>query len=403
MSSFLPSLSLLLILFLASLLAPAAARFPAHSSGAPLCTPAEARRFGDAFEKSKWAHGHTGTSCPSWFWLDLYDKLYPPKDDGGVFVDVGCNVGYSSARLFASYRPELEFTPEKVYSFGTQLAAFGIPQDQTCGACEDCKDAPSPLHPRPNMVVHCLEGSKNHFARLLLMRAALMGDTPRRWHLHNVAVSDTARGFVHFPAEGCGELCSVDKRDQQGETSLGYDDTVVTTLDSLFLAPPPPAGDDETPAPHPRVALLKIDVEGHEPAVLRGARHSLRLGVYDIFTFEYGTVGLWAHTNLSATIVSPKSDVGAAPYACFLDAKEHVLPFSGECMDPRYDEKTWANMVCVKRSLTKLVDALMENARAFANATLGAQEDDRRVGRRQGGSRVRGGSPPLLSTLDRWT
>ena len=70
------------------------------------------------------------------------------------------------------------------------------------------------------MQVHCFEPSKHHFLRLLALRSQFMQGVKRRWHLHNVAMSSEPMGMVSFPAEGCSELCSLAKREKQGETEV---------------------------------------------------------------------------------------------------------------------------------------------------------------------------------------
>ena len=48
----------------------------------------------------------------------------------------------------------------------------------------------------------------------------------------------------------------------------------------------------------PAIDLLKIDVEGHELAVLRGAAKSMQHGLIKLVQFEFGGCNLETHTNL---------------------------------------------------------------------------------------------------------
>ena len=303
--------------------------------------------MGDAFEA--WLPT-SGTNCPSWFWLAEYDRLYPYVD--GVVLDVGCNVGYSSAKLLRMYATEYGFGPSEVFTYGRDLAVDGLPADQTCGACNDCKedDALTGIA-RPGLVIHCFEPSKNHFQRLLAIRSKFMAGRPRRWQLHNVAISNTANGMLDFPAEGCGELCAVSQRDAQGLSAVGRDRTLTTDVDSVVRS-----------FPHgTRFMMLKIDTEGHDVHALTGAGHSIKRGVFDIITFEYGTIGDWADASLSSVVSIEGAILEGGHYACFYDGKTRVFPMSDGCFDERMDAKSWSNKVCVNRRLEGLLEYMFNS------------------------------------------
>lgn len=279
----------------------------------------------------------TGSNCPSWFWL--YDYM---EEASGPFVavDVGCNRGFTSAKLFGTMAPELGVTPETAYAFGS-VAFSGIewlPRDYGCGACGDCTERPRPAGARP-VTVHCVEASDNHYARLVATKNALMrdGNGSHAWHLHRIAMTDAPRTAVRFKDDGCGELCAIGL---PGATSVVLAMNVDALVESLNVR---------------RAALLKVDTEGNDPAVLAGARQSLKDGVFDMVTFEHHEVGLWSSTQLLDVVTS----LAKHEYACFYDGKDQLFRLTG-CYNARWNEKRWTNVVCVHARMKRTTAAMLE-------------------------------------------
>ena len=119
-------------------------------------------------------------------------------------------------------------------------------------------------------------------------------------------------------------------------------------------------------SPPPRMVLLKIDdTEGHDAAVLQGAADAIRHGVFDIITFEYGTTGGWANTNLSSVVARPGGLLAeSAPYFCFYDGQGSAMPMSAGCFVDEMDVKgRWSNNVCFHAvRLAALVELLFREA-----------------------------------------
>ena len=313
------------------------------ASAALRCDYAERNAVRRVFKEWK------GSNCPSWFWLKHYNLLYPPEaGEQGFVMDVGCNLGYSSAKLFRTFMPEWGFGPRDVFEFNSAIHLEGLPQDATCGACNDCREDDAHIfgeHPWPRLDVHCFEPSKNNFLRLLATRAKFASRFGRRWHLHNVAM-DSRPGLVKFPAEECGELCSLD---EGGNTILGHEQTLAVSVDSFV-------GQMKNTAS--RGVLLKIDTEGHDPSVLRGAEQTIRDGVFDMITFEHHGIGDWAKTNLSTVV----RNLGRSNYFCFYDGDTKSLPMSGGCFAESMNAKAWSNMVCFHKRLDELIGKIFASS-----------------------------------------
>ena len=91
------------------------------------------------------------------------------------------------------------------------------------------------------------------------------------------------------------------------------------------------------------VDILKIDTEGFDPAVIRGAWRSLSLGRVSILYFEYHQLGLWATTNLEDVA----RDLAQMHFACYLDGQPTLTRLDAGCWDPYLEFKNWSNVVCV--------------------------------------------------------
>ena len=98
------------------------------------------------------------------------------------------------------------------------------------------------------------------------------------------------------------------------------------------------------------IAILKIDTEGFDPAVIDGARSTLEQGMADIVTFEYHYAGLWADTSLQSVVAS----LEAFGYACYFDGSPTLTRLDAQCWHASYEFKAWSNVVCVRKSLKEL-------------------------------------------------
>lgn len=203
------------------------------------------------------------------------------------------------------------------------------------------------MHTAPGPVeVHCVEASKNHFARLVVTKAKFFSNAAAttQWHLHNLAMSEAASGMLPFSDDGCGELCSIGGRAHQ---RAGLQLTVSSNVDTLVSS----IGG--------RIALLKVDTEGHEPSVLRGARSSLRARLFDVVAFEHSGSDKddWSHVKLM-DVVDELSGYG---YVCFYDGAQRAIQLTG-CPSERWNHKHWSNVVCVDARQTHLVKGLFNGS-----------------------------------------
>jgi FkbM family methyltransferase len=131
-----------------------------------------------------------------------------------------------------------------------------------------------------NIKVYCFEPSSFTFSELKtnLMKHPLA----RNVHFANLAMSDSnGKSILHIANNGA-EVNSFYKRRTEG-LGIHYNNNeqvITTTLDTYCI---------ENNIFH--INFIKIDVEGHELAVIKGAANMLKQQAIDYIQFEYG--GCW--------------------------------------------------------------------------------------------------------------
>lgn len=137
----------------------------------------------------------------------------------------------------------------------------------------------------PSTRVHCFEPFIDNRASL----QALERRFPGKVHAHSVALSSTATTRHLYKDRAGSSLASLYNRDLASHgLSLSESEPITsTTLDSWLST----VGLEQ-------VAFLKIDVEGHELEVLRGAEQALSMGQIRAIQFEFGGCNLNSRTYL---------------------------------------------------------------------------------------------------------
>jgi len=128
----------------------------------------------------------------------------------------------------------------------------------------------------------------------------------------------------------------------------------------------------------PSISLIRINTEGHDPAVLRGASWVLGHKMASVVEFEYHFKGMWTRTKLSA-VMSQMKEYG---YDCFWQSNAGWLsPFFAQC-DHEF-HSLWNsnsgihNVVCahdhrILRTFSMLVPRGLRNVtRGLRNVTRG--------------------------------
>ena len=160
----------------------------------------------------------------------------------------------------------------------------------------------------PGATIHSFEPIPATFALLQRRTHGLSGITP-----YQAAVTDRT-GHVTMRIESCSECSAVARSENDGDTCR----VPAVTVDEFF-----------TTAGLTYIDILKVDVEGHEPAVLRGASRVLREGRVRCLFIEVGfEEGDKMHTPLAEVqaAVAPHGFVfsGLYDYWRYPDARYRV-------------------------------------------------------------------------------
>jgi hypothetical protein len=87
------------------------------------------------------------------------------------------------------------------------------------------------------------------------------------------------------------------------------------------------------------VLLLKVDAEGFDAHVLRGAARLLRERRVTFLTFEYNWK--WKSDPDKATLHNVVEQLSGFGYNCWLMETSHLLPLSGRWWSAEYEFFNW--------------------------------------------------------------
>ena len=113
-------------------------------------------------------------------------------------------------------------------------------------------------------------------------------------------------------------------------------DVSVSTLDAHLAS----VGEASTP-----ILVLKIDTEGFDGHVLKGAEATLRSGRVKVVSFEYNAKWRSAPPHSLQSTVELLSGEG---YNCYMITDTHLVPLYGEWWDGAYEFWWWSNAACFK-------------------------------------------------------
>ena len=135
--------------------------------------------------------------------------------------------------------------------------------------------------------------------------------------------------------------------------------------------------------------VLIIDAEGHDPAILAGARRTLSSARVGLLQFEVHTTGLWASTNVS-TIVTELDKLG---YTCYWSGKRYMHPvLPGQYVERQEKRKGEANIVCAHHAHAEWQHALGDSMSQETCRCLSLEPSSRTLGTPKG-QRFRLGCP----------
>lgn len=360
---------------------------PRSSPSSRECTPEQAQAQGE-FASIARVRGCPGEDD---IWLRFAQLLMP---DAKTFIDIGSNKGFTAARLFELWSPELGLEAHALHTALKKTSPTSRELTE-CGACNDCRETGlgsfAPRLPRycspqaatssdanlqravaahalkrcqdrlstfEPISVYSFDGSPQMIDGVIKARDYLAkgGDSvsklkdvalvpeerlPNRplerflaksWTLQAAAFSSQ-----YVPNQSMRFLVG------SGETGhlLGDDEPVPT---GFTVALVPVLTVDEVVSQHQleHVDVLKIDTEGHDPLVLLGASNLLATHRVTLVIFEYNK--MWDASQHTLNKVVHDTMAG---YACYLEGKNLLLKLTHGCWSRAMEMKKWSNVWCV--------------------------------------------------------
>ncbi|KAH9261078.1 hypothetical protein BASA81_000782 [Batrachochytrium salamandrivorans] len=355
------------------------------------CTPEQAQTQGE-FASIARVRGCPGEDD---IWLRFAQLIMP---NAKTFIDIGSNKGFTAARLFELWSPELGLEAHALHSALKKTSPTNRELTE-CGACNDCREtglgsfAPrlprycSPLAATSSDVnlqhtvatqaskfcqdrvstfqpisVFSYDGSPQMIDGVIKARDYLaagggkMGDGVSK--LKDVADVPEERLPAHplksFIAKSWNLQAAAFSSQYvpgqsmrflvgSGETGhlLGDEEPIP---DGFTVASVPVLTVDEVVSRHKldHVDVLKIDTEGHDPLVLLGASNLLAKHQVTLVIFEYNKMWDFSHHTLYKVV---HDRFGG--YACYLEGKNLLLKLTHGCWSKAMEMKKWSNVWCV--------------------------------------------------------
>mmetsp|Transcript_14857 Transcript_14857/g.27484 ORF Transcript_14857/g.27484 Transcript_14857/m.27484 type:complete len:480 (+) Transcript_14857:95-1534(+) len=381
------------------------------------CNEEQAKFQGVVFEAAK------VRGCPHEddLWMRLVQMMMP---EAGVFIDIGSNKGYTGARFFALWNPELGLTSKIHYRNVKQVCTY--PEMLECGACGDCNDDTGPfidMHKRvcgrnsgntadPGKVQpmkkasqflcqsrrdrfnpirvfsfdgnkHLVEGLRDAIdynsgpgessLRKKTVEDYLDHSTPsnpgaliaQSWSVENRAFTETCAPGETLTFQLDGELGHIadEERDNSAkelkrQAKFGKVESVSVpciTVDQLIAR-------EELE----HIDILKVDTEGHDLAVLDGARQAIEAGKVSVILFEYNV--FWPEKRKGEpALKAVVAELAQNDFACYLEGKNALVRLS-YCWSNILATRQWSNIYCISTKNTEeLVKVFDSYSLAFSS------------------------------------
>ena len=280
-----------------------------------------------------WSLGNTDSNFIAHHLAAFYDADAASEGPGVIF-DIGANRGNTVQVLISALVPAFA-----CYRYYTLAAAPGA----------DC--------PKWQGAVIAVEANPPT-ADGLAARAAF-----ERWDLLDFvlvreAFTDVAGGVAHFVVREAGEETASLNDAGAGEGAPGTVAVPLGTVDALRAA----RGETSR-----RIFLLKIDAEGFDAKVIKGAEAALRNGHVKFLVAEYNS--LWENSKAAGappdappawTLRSITQYLWGLGYECWLLSPQHFMPLWGEWWHEAFEVWRHSNFVCARacdKDMRRLVEA----------------------------------------------
>jgi len=262
-------------------------------------------------------------------WMQELHQVDPAPNK--VFVDVGCNTGVSAAKWLDVW--EMSGLVER-----WRLALLGKVGPGACWQNKVQNIAYASNFHRPSSTrakALCIEAMSSSVQLLHLTNTLVLGTSSPIEVIH--AAASDREGRIFFPDNAAGEERRGINNFMQKETESSF--ITMTTVDKLVAS-----------RGISRVDVLTVDTEGHDPAVLRGAKQTLlntRFLQFEVH--EDFSATEWGKT----TLLNVLNELSSASFDCYWPSNSGGLYKLTGCWTSvhqvQHQPIGWSNVVCAKR------------------------------------------------------
>jgi FkbM family methyltransferase len=232
----------------------------------------------------------------------LYDSAKAPP-----LIDIGANLGAISSEWLNT----LSVIDERLWQKKTPQFGRGC--------------ALAPKYPK----ILAIEGYPLTY-KYLMQRATAGNWTKYGWEALHVVISDKAGDLVSLKGnDGLLGLSHLQKS-KDGVPAVTVDEIVEKKLPGVK-----------------EIFILKIDIEGFDPAAIVGAHNTLEARLPRFIMFEYHK--FWSkYDNGSWSLERMQKHLLKYGYKCYLISPDNLFPITGDMWDDAYEFKDWSNVIAVR-------------------------------------------------------
>ena len=227
----------------------------------------------------------------------------------GVVVDIGANVGQVAA-IFLSVMNEIE------------LRSF--PHNTVCYR----------EHRKKLVKIFSIEPSPVIF-EILKERSIQRNWEENGFSAFHLAMShEDKEGMIYYSDKDIEQASLSKEGSHYARSEIKNYTVTIRRLDTFFL---------EQNIKEP-IFLLKIDAEGYDPLVIKGANGLIKNDQVRFISFEFGNKWAKSHKHTLSEVIDWMTLYG---YACFF-ITSRLVPIYGKWWDGSYNSVKWKNIFCAK-------------------------------------------------------
>ncbi|CAF1404665.1 unnamed protein product [Adineta ricciae] len=301
------------------------------SSSVFYCTKLESEQQGRAYQKELSQNPRWSACYIEDYVIQLYlADLGTVRERRKLLFDIGANKGYTIATWFSLWNPQSQINPRSLANYLRKNLSIS-----QCGECNDCLQMSLSTKVKVsldmNIEIYAFEPQPSTYE---ILRQVKQWTNQRSLHIYNLAMSNQTGTELLLKCNPGDEFCGLETS-KSARNIERYLLVNVTTLDTFL----------QRSHITEMIDVLKIDTEGHDPLVLKGAELTLKQQQVRLLIFEHHEVGLWKYIHLRDVI----ENLDLKGYTCYMFGRTGLIRIT-RCWSSILNKKRWSNVLCVVRN-----------------------------------------------------